>query len=138
MGSSVDKLSVIATKHAESEVRELEEPLEEYVRYVSSVKAAIQLRAEKKLAYISSLKDLEVKQTSYNKVLQAPGKEAEATKKQELVEKAQSAADAAKAEYENVSERLLVEFENFKRQKAHDIRNIILSFVNLQVCSFDR
>lgn len=133
VGAAVDKLSMTATKHAEAEVRELDEPMDEYVRYIASVKAAIQQRADKKSAYISCLKDLEVKQAAYNKVLTQPGKEADASKKQDLVEKAQTAADAAKVEYENVSERLLVEYDNFKQQKAADIRNIILSFINLQV-----
>lgn len=49
------------------------------------------------------------------------------------MEKAQAAADAAKVEYERVTERLLREAETFKYQKAQDIRAILLRFIDLQV-----
>ena len=126
-------MSVSATKHSESEAFELEEPLEEYARYASSVKAAVQIRQDKKSAYIVALTDLEVKQAAYNKILNQTGKEKEVATKQEAMEKAQSAVDRAKSEYEAVSEKLLSEFEQFKRQKSVDIRNILLSFVRLQI-----
>jgi len=133
VGDKLDGLFTAALAHAESEATELEEPMEEYSRYTASVKAAIQQRTDKKGAYVDALKDLEVKQAAYNKLLSAPGKEKEVAVKQESVEKAQRLADTAKQEFESVSERLLMEFENFKSQKSNDIRSIVLSFVNLQI-----
>jgi sorting nexin-1/2 len=133
VGTALDTMSVAATKHSESEMTELEEPLEEYARYTASVKAAVQVRTDKKNAYLATLTDLEVKQAAYNKSTSTPGKEKDSAAKQEAVEKAQQAADKAKTEYEAVSEKLVVEFENFKRQKSNDIRNILLSFVKLQI-----
>jgi sorting nexin-1/2 len=133
MGTALDTMSVAATKHSESEMTELEEPLEEYARYTASVKAAVQVRQDKKGAYIAALTDLEVKQAAYNKASSTPGKEKDAAAKQEGVEKAQQAVDKTKSEFDAVSEKLIVEFENFKRQKSSDIRNILLSFVKLQI-----
>jgi len=61
------------------------------------------------------------------------GKEELATTKQQLVLKAQAVVEAAKLDYEKVTERLLREAENFKLNKAQDIRSILLRFIDLQV-----
>ena len=53
--------------------------------------------------------------------------------KQQAVEVAQTACDAAKVVYETVSNELLDDFERFKAQKANDIRDILLNFVHIQV-----
>ncbi len=74
-----------------------------------------------------------MKQAAYNKLLGVAGKEEQANSKQEAVLKAQASADACKVEYEAVSEKLIAEFDNFKFEKAVDIRNIILRYVEAQV-----
>ena len=56
--------------------------------------------------------------------------------KQQAVETAQTACDAAKVVYETVSNELLDDFERFKAQKANDIRDILLNFVHIQVTHF--
>lgn len=109
--------------------------MKEYIRYIASIKAALQRRAGKKLSYISRLKDVEVKQQSYDKAAAQPGtaKEIEVSKKLELLESTKEAADKAKIELQNVSEQLLIEYENFMVQKANDFKNIFVNFIALQV-----
>lgn len=133
MGNTADQLSVLATENAEAEAILLDEPLEEYVRLLSSVKIAMKRRQDKKDAYVNAILDLEAKQAAYNKVLGVPGKEEAANSKLALVEKSQSLVDNSRLEYEEVSERLLEEFDRFKREKAEDIKLILLNYVNLQV-----
>lgn len=133
MGNTADQLSVLATENAESENIMLAEPLEEYVRILNSVKTAMRRRQEKKGAHVNAILDLEAKQTSYNKVLGVPGKEESANAKLAQVEKCQSAVDSTRVEFEEVSERLLEEFDRFKREKAEDMKQILLNYVNLQV-----
>lgn len=118
---------------AEAEVVKLVEPLEEYSRMLQSIKLAMQQRAAKKTAYINFLIDVEAKTNAYRKLQGVPGKESQAEQKEQLVVASQDGADAAKAEFEKVSERLLTEFELFKNQKAFDIKDIMSNFVNLQV-----
>ena len=47
--------------------------------------------------------------------------------------RAQAQAKEAKIEYEVVTRRVISEFESFKGQKIVDMRDIMMSFVNLQV-----
>lgn len=133
MGSSVDSLSVAASSHAEQEAIKLLEPLEEYARMLTSIKYAMQQRTDKKSAYVNAMGDLEAKQNAYKKLLGVPGKESQAAQKEAAVQAAQEATDAAKLEFEKVSERLLAEFETFKTQKASDMKEILLNFVTLQI-----
>jgi sorting nexin-1/2 len=133
MGNTADQLSVLATENAEAESILLDEPLEEYVRLLSSVKIAMKRRQDKKNAYVNAILDLEAKQAAYNKVLGVAGKEESANAKLALVEKSQSLVDNTRLEYEEVSERLLEEFDRFKREKAEDVKLILLNYVNLQV-----
>ena len=133
IGTAVDLLSVSGSEHAEAEVTRLQEPLEEYVRMIGSVKSAMAMRQERKSAYVAVLTDLAVKQAAYEKLLGAPGKEDSASAKKEAVKAAEANAEAAKAEFELVTKRLLRDFETFKVQKASDIQEILLNFVNLNI-----
>ena len=133
MGNTADQLSVLATENAEAENIMLAEPLEEYVRILAAVKTAMRRRQEKKAAHVNAILDLEAKQGAYNKVLGVPGKEESANAKLSQVEKCQATVDSSRVEFEEVSERLLEEFDRFKREKAEDMKQILLNYVNLQV-----
>jgi sorting nexin-1/2 len=133
LGSTADNLAGSAHTFAENEVVKLVEPLEEYSRMLQSIKMAMQQRAAKKTAYTNCLVDVEAKTQAYRKLQGVTGKEQQAELKEQAVSAAQDAADAAKLEFEKVSERLLTEFELFKNQKAFDIKEIMTNFVNLQV-----
>ena len=52
---------------------------------------------------------------------------------QALVYRAQAVAKEAKTEYEVVTRRVVSEFECFREQKVVDMRDIMRSFVNLEV-----
>lgn len=131
VGSSVDLLSQSATKHSDDELIQLDEPLQEYVRLLGSLKEAIKRRGDKKKQYVNAIADLESKQQAYNKILGQAKEEAERAK-QQAVEAAQTACDAAKDVYERVSLELQEDFERFKAQKANDVRDILLNFVQIQ------
>lgn len=132
VGASVDALAQTATKHADDELVQLDEPLQEYVRLLQSLKEAIKRRGDKKKIYINAIADLESKQQAYNKVLGNAKEEVE-RQKQQAVEAAQTACNTAKEIYERVSMELQDDFERFKAQKANDIRDILMNFVHIQV-----
>eukprot|EP01034_Spumella_vulgaris_P033712 gene33712-41592_t len=119
--------------HAEQQAIKLLEPLEEYARMLVCIKTAIQQRADKKSAFLASVSDVEAKRAAYSKVHGVPGKESQASQKEAAVQSASEHSDAAKLEYEKVSERLLTEFELFKSQKSIDMKEIILNFVNIEI-----
>ncbi len=133
MGTSADTLSVSASAHAEQEAIKLLEPLEEYSRMLTSIKTAMQQRQDKKTAYLNAMSDLDGKQNAHRKLIGVAGKESQASAKEQAAQVAQEATDNAKLDFEKVSERLLNEFELFKNQKALDMKEIILSFVALQI-----
>ena len=132
-GETVDELSNTINEHASAEEMKFQEPLDEYARLVQSVKTAISVRNEKRGNYVTALTNLEADQAAYSKVLGQAGKESEAMKKEHSVEKSQANADAAKQEYLTVTTRLIRDFEQFKRTKTGDIKEILINFVNLQV-----
>jgi len=114
-------------------LREMEEPVEEYVRYVLAVKATLARSAEKKAALRSAQVDLDLKEQAYSKVMGVAGKEKDAVTKQEAVEKAQQLFQTLKTEYEALNEQILTEFASFKKQKSDDYRNIVLRYAMVEV-----
>jgi ERCC4-type nuclease len=107
--------------------------MEEYSRMISSIKSAVQQRAQKKAAYINALADFDARQNAYRKLVGVPGKETEAKKREEAVERSREIYSNAKAEHEKTTERLLIEFESFKAQRTVDMKEIMVDFVSLQV-----
>lgn len=133
MGTTIDSVSSATSSHVESEIIKFLEPIEEYLRYIVSIKAAVQARTDKKNAFISSLSDVDSKQNSYRKLIGVPGKEAQLKQKESLVQQAQSHSDECKKTYESVTDKLLYEYEQFKEQKAEDIKQTLLNFIKLQI-----
>ena len=133
MGSSLDSLSSVTSQHAEAETVKFLESIDEYARMVGSIKTAIQQRQIRKDSYFQAMVDLETKQTAHRKLVGIPGKENQLRSKEQAAQLAQEHFDAAKVEFEKVTERLLVEFEIFKSQRALDMKEIMVDFITLQV-----
>jgi hypothetical protein len=136
MGTTIDALSTLSAAHAESESIKFLEPMDEYARMINSIKHAIHQRQIKKDIYLSSLADFESKQSAYRKLVGIPGKESQAKAKEQSMTAAKEVYEAAKVEFEKVSERLLFEFDCFKSQRAVEMREIIVDFVSLQVPNY--
>lgn len=137
MGATIDSISALTSSHAEAETQKFVEPLEDYTRVINSIKHAMSQRQDKKSAYLHAIVDVESKNNALRK-LQVAGKDAQAKAKEQSVQSAQEACDAAKAEFEKVTDRLVTEFEMFKIHKAADLRQIIVDFVSLQVWYISR
>lgn len=133
VGETMDAASTGTNMHAESEELRFQEPLEEYARLVQSVKNAVSVRNEKRGDYVNCLTNLEVDQAAYSKVLGQAGKESSARAKEEAVEKSQTKANQAKDDFEQTTKRLLRDFEQFRKTKVGDIKEILISFVSLQI-----
>ena len=75
---------------------DLQEPFDEYIRLIASVKLALQQRADKKVAYLDALTDVEVKQIAHNRVAVVAGKEDAANKQHALLLRAEAVAKEMK------------------------------------------
>ena len=137
-GSVLASISTSKIIAATEEVKDFEEPLEEYVRFTESVQDALKRREAKRSEYITALTDHHAKDQSYQKVLGVPGKESDAHSKQEKVVAAQAAVDKAKQDLDDCSSNLIRNFDHFKLTKANDFKNILNKLTQIQLEALEK
>lgn len=133
MGETADQLSVLSAEHAERELQQFEEPLQDYLKYIQSVKSALAKRHEARLRYSTQLADVEAKQGQLNKQRAQIGSEAKAYATEMALRQAHDAAGVARDEFATVSQRLLREVDRFKREKSEEMRWTVLQYIQCQV-----
>jgi sorting nexin-1/2 len=133
VGETADRLSVLSADHADKEMSQFEDPLQDYIKTIHSVKLALQRRHEKRLTYSTCLSSVETKQSTLSKLRMTPGQEAKAYAMEMSLRRAQEAAQVAQDDFAAVSQRVLREVDRFKREKAEDMRRTVLDYINLQV-----
>ena len=133
MGETADQLSVLSVEHAEKEMAQFEEPLQDYIKTIHAVKLALQRRHEKRLSYSTCLSEVEAKNMQLAKLRTQIGSEAKAYATEMSLRRAQEAAEVAREDFATVSQRVLREVDRFKREKAEDMRRTVLDYINLQV-----
>jgi sorting nexin-1/2 len=133
MGETADQLSVLSAEHAEREMAQFEEPLQDYIKMIHAAKLAVQRRSEKRLSYSTCLSEVESKVTQLNKLRMQIGSEGKAYSMEMSLRRAQEASDIARDEFADCSQRVLREVDRFKREKAEDMRRTVLDYIKLQV-----
>jgi sorting nexin-1/2 len=133
MGETADRLSVLSAEHAEREMAQFEEPLQDYIKMIHAAKLAIQRRSEKRLSFSTCLSEVESKVTQLNKLRMQIGSEGKAYSTEMSLRRAQEASDIARDEFADCSQRVLREVDRFKREKAEDMRRTVLDYIKLQV-----
>ena len=133
MGDTADRLSVLSAEHAEKEMAQFEEPLQDYLKMIHAVKLALQRRHEKRLTYSTCLASVEAKAMNLNKLRSQLGAEAKVYAAEMSLRRGQEAAELARDDFATVSQRVLREVDRFKREKAEDMRRTVLDYINLQV-----
>jgi Vps5 C terminal like len=133
MGETADRLSVLSAEHAELEMAQFEEPLQDYIKVIHAAKLALQRRHEKRLSFSTCLSDVESKQMQLAKLRMQIGSEAKAYSTEMSLRRCQEAADIARDEFADCSQRVLREVDRFKREKAEDMRRTVLDYIKLQV-----
>lgn len=133
MGETADRLSVLSADHAEKEMSQFEEPLQDYIKTIHAVKLALQRRHDKRLTYSTCLSEVEAKQSNLAKLRATPGQEAKAYAAEMSLRRATEATNVASEDFAAVSQRVLREVDRFKREKAEDMRRTVLDYINLQV-----
>lgn len=116
-GGTISKLAATTNEFAEANSLKLEEPLQDFVRLVANVKAAVGSRQEKRKCYVHAVNDLDSKQQSHQKAV-GENKQELVSKKLRDVEVAQDTVDKTKKELENITDVFLMEFEHFKQEKV--------------------
>lgn len=133
LGHTSDKLSVLLTEQVAKETAGFEEPVLDYIRVLGAVKKALAARDAKKLALRKATADLEQKKLSAAKLASQPGKADKAALAEHAIDKAQSDVAAARETFDVVSARVIREMERFKREKAADMRKLVLDYTHMQI-----
>eukprot|EP00594_Rhizosolenia_setigera_P018584 CAMPEP_0178956640 /NCGR_PEP_ID=MMETSP0789-20121207/10404_1 /TAXON_ID=3005 /ORGANISM="Rhizosolenia setigera, Strain CCMP 1694" /LENGTH=461 /DNA_ID=CAMNT_0020638667 /DNA_START=81 /DNA_END=1466 /DNA_ORIENTATION=+ len=133
MGDTADTLSVMTAEHAERESSEFEDPIQDYIRMIKAVKAAVDKRNEKRRHYTNCLNDLSHKQSQANKLKGVPGKEEKSYMADMALLQTQEETERAREDFATVSQRVLREVDRFKREKADDMRATVMDYIQLQI-----
>ena len=133
MGETADKLSVVSSDHADKEMNQFEQPIQDYIKMIHAVKLALQRRHEKRISYSTCMSNVQTKQMSLSKLRMSPGQEAKAYAAEMSLRRAQEEAEIAREEFATVSQRVLREMDRFKREKAEEMRRTVLDYIQLQV-----
>jgi len=133
LGHTADQLSLLYTEQVAKETAKFEEPMYDYIRVLGAVKAALNARAKHKHALALACVDLDNKKALAAKLAGQPGKEERAALAEHAVEKAHADVAHARDAFERVSARVIREMERFKREKANDIRRVVLDYTAMQI-----
>ena len=131
--SRLNRLSVLSAEHADKEGSQFEDPIVDTIKMIHAVKLALQRRHEKRLTYSTCLQEVESKQTQLAKLRAQIGMEAKAYAVEMSLRRAQETAEVAREDFATVSQRVLREVDRFKREKAEDMRRMVLDYIQLQV-----
>ena len=133
--AATSNLAPIVTDAVESAVQKLEEPLNDHVRILHSVRAALQKRHDRRLTYTTALGTVTNKHAILNKLKGgASAQQSSATAQMKAYDaelsmgRAQEAAEAARIDYEHVSSRVLREMDRFKAEQASNLRATLAEF----------
>jgi len=133
MGGTADSLSSVAARHAEAEARRLEEPFRDYLKIIHAVKLALGRRHDKRVSYTALLHEIQTREGNLHRLRMTPGSEAKAYSTEMSLQRYQAAAEAAREEYAEVSQRVLREVDRFKREKAEEMKMVVLEFILLEI-----
>jgi sorting nexin-1/2 len=133
MGTSADSLSSLAVQQSDLECRSLEEPFKDYLKIIHGVKMALTRRHEKRVSYTALLQEIQGREMSLHRLRMTPGCEAKAYSSEMSLQRYHTLAQVAKEEYAECSQRVLREVDRFKREKAEEMRGVVLEFILLEI-----
>jgi sorting nexin-1/2 len=133
MGGTADTLSAMASSHADQEWRKLDEPFKDYLKTIQGVKVALSRRHDKRVSYSALLHEIQTREGNLHRLRMTPGSEAKAYSTEMSLQRYQAAAEAAREEYAECSQRVLREVDRFKREKAEEMKLVVLDFITLQI-----
>ncbi len=133
VGSTADTLSVLSSQHAEAEWKKLEEPFKDYLKMIHAVKLALGRRHDKRVSYTALLHEIQTREINLHRLRMSPGREGQAYSTEMSIQRYQAAAEAAREDYAECSQRVLREVDRFKREKAEEMKMVVLEFIMLEI-----
>mmetsp|Transcript_14298 Transcript_14298/g.21441 ORF Transcript_14298/g.21441 Transcript_14298/m.21441 type:complete len:521 (+) Transcript_14298:181-1743(+) len=133
VGSTADTLSVLSAQHADAEWKKLEEPFKDYLKMIHAVKLALGRRHDKRVSYTALLHEIQTREVNLHRLRMSPGREGQAYSTEMSIQRYQAAAEVAREDYAECSQRVLREVDRFKREKAEEMKMVVLEFIMLEI-----
>jgi len=133
VGSTADTLSVLSSQHADAEWKKLEEPFKDYLKMIHAVKLALGRRHDKRVSYTALLHEIQTREVNLHRLRMSPGREGQAYSTEMSIQRYQAAAEVAREDYAECSQRVLREVDRFKREKAEEMKMVVLEFIMLEI-----
>lgn len=133
MGQAVDQLSTLSMRHSQMEHSSFEIPLEEHLKTIQAIKAALQKRQELRITYTTALATVATKASNLQRLRMTPHMDAKAYGAELSLKRGEDYAEMAREEYATVSQRVLREIDRFKRQSAEEMRFTVFQYIQLQI-----
>jgi sorting nexin-1/2 len=132
LGSCADQLSLLATEHVAREDAAFRDPVDDQIRHLASVKAALGQRQKHKHAVALAEADLTQRKQAAAKLTGRPGAEGRAVAAEGAIQRAREAVETAKQALEVVTARVTRELQRFKALRAAELRYAITGYCSLQ------
>lgn len=133
VGGTAETLSGMAANQADQELKRLGEPFRDYLKIIQAVKLALGRRHDKRVSYTALLHEIQTREINLHRLRMTPGSEGKAYSTEMSLQRYQAAADVAREEYAECSQRVLREVDRFKREKAEEMKLVVLNFIMLEI-----
>eukprot|EP00804_Cyclotella_cryptica_P008287 CCRYP_016486-RA/>CCRYP_016486-RA protein AED:0.15 eAED:0.15 QI:0/-1/0/1/-1/1/1/0/661 len=108
-------------------------PLRDHLKMIQSAKTAIAKRSHRRITYSAALSHVHSKKMSLHKYRITQGCENKILQAESSLAKAEGEARMAQKKYEEVTERVLREFDRFRREHSKLMRDTVVEFGRVQV-----
>ncbi|EED91418.1 predicted protein, partial [Thalassiosira pseudonana CCMP1335] len=133
VGGTAETLSGMAANQADQELKRLGEPFRDYLKIIQAVKLALGRRHDKRVSYTALLHEIQTREINLHRLRMTPGSEGKAYSIEMSLQRYQAAAEVAREEYAECSQRVLREVDRFKREKAEEMKLVVLNFIMLEI-----
>ena len=129
------ELHVVNILVLEDEQKNMIEPLQEYVRYMDSVKSAFARRLDKMKTCYQAFVQLESRQQYYDKIVlnQQNSDQIKIAERQADIDVYQKSFDDLLRDFQIVSWKLMDDFVIFKHTMFEDLKHVFNDYVNKKV-----
>jgi sorting nexin-1/2 len=131
-GACANAYSVLTKGHGKA-IELFEESVQEYWNASASIKRALNIREEARLAYLEAKANTVACRSDYYNKVSGTGNEAQMKLKLEAIERVQLAEHNAKNKLVRTSDDFIAEYERFKHERTTDLTAALMSFVTQQV-----
>ena len=132
VGRAADAVAARGADHSRRGAARLVAPLRDHLKMVHAVKVALSKRNNRRVTYSTCLNAVDAKKASWHKSRITPGQEGRAPGIESSLSRAEQAVVVARANYEEVSVRMLREVDRFRRESATAMYATIRDFARAQ------